>query len=247
MISPQTKSLEVIQYLSASIEAGESLLDDFTLRRLLKDVEAIPELVEKLSLKGLIYILQGKVSEGMELCERSISMAPSVSPSWTNYLSLLSSGVYLSRYNEVIDLAMKNINSCPVLLRQIINHASFTANLDLLNHATGLVNKLRVEPLNVFETCDMQTFTLLKQNETKAHRLSLLVHELMFIVESRKLKIIRSKVSVDNDGILGYHCILSTNDIGFICSFNDELFDRIFDKNIDTTDCFAIFEGNDEI
>ncbi|CDH26433.1 tetratricopeptide repeat protein [Xenorhabdus bovienii] len=245
MILPQTKSFEVIEEIRASVEVGENLIGDIAIRRLLKDVEAIPEPGEKLSLKGIIFILQGKTHEGMALCERAIGITPYESAIWRNYCCILNSMGYFSKLKEMILLALENVNKCPQLLNTIAIHASFSADLNLFNQVMLLVDKLNIEPKNIFELRDMEAFCLLSQNGNNAYKLSSLAQELLSVAESNGVKIVRSGIKPDSDGILGYQCTVNTNDIDFICSINDQLFDRIFDKNIDTSGCFAIFEGSD--
>ncbi|EMO6184477.1 hypothetical protein ACV772_000017 [Proteus mirabilis] len=246
MIAPQTKSTEILDELRESIESGEVLLDEFTLRKLLKTAESIPTPDERLSITGLIKILMGRIEEGCSLCERAIHINPTQFANWTNYNSLLSSFSMFSTLKKLIYEGINNVHLCPSLFPMIVNYTSVCLDDEILNLLIDKAEKMNIELDSVSNQYDQRAFYFILNDSKKASRIKELAFNTLLFIENKKIKNIATKFEVDMDDIWGFNCLLRNITIEELSQLNDELFDYLYDKNIDMTDCYSILELMEE-
>lgn len=246
MIAPQTKSTEILDELRESIEGGEVLLDEFTLRKLLKTAESIPTPDERLSITGLIKILMGRTEEGCSLCERAIRINPTQFANWTNYNSLLSSFSMFSTLKKLVYEGINNVHLCPSLFPMIVNYTSVCLDDEILNLLIDKAEKMNIELDSVSTQYDQRAFYFILNDSKKASRIKELAFNTLLFIENKKIKNIATKFEVDMDDIWGFNCFLRNITIEELSQLNDELFDYLYDKNIDMTDCYSILELMEE-
>lgn len=246
MIAPQTKSTEILDELSESIHSGKVLLDEFTLRRLLRTAESIPELDERLSITGLIKILMGSLEDGCKLCERAIDIDPTQFANWSNYGSILSSFSLFSLHRKLMHKGIDSVHYCPSLFPMIVNYASVSLDCEILNLLIEKTEKMNIDPESISEEYDLRVFDFLLNNPEKASVVKELAFNTLLFIENKKIRNIATKFEVDMDDVWGFNCIIRNDNLNEISQLNDELFDYLYDKGMDMTDCYAFIEPTEE-
>lgn len=244
-MNPQakTKSNEIYFKIIASIKAGKLLLPETDLCRLLKEARDIPLEHESLSIQGLIYIVWGKIDEGISLCEKSISLDPFSPASWINYALAIGQKGF---YQKQMDILRRSIEfESPISLKITLDMALFWADIPLIINSLSLIKKLNVETKDEERALSMAS--LYVHDENLAKDITNLARCVMEIADELKLKKNYSYVDHDMDGNYCFVYQVDGATPNELVRLNNILAQKIVDKGLAGSDAIAIFERGEHV
>lgn len=242
MIAPQTKSSEIMDKLTPSLINEDDLLDEHTLRRLLRDVESIPVADERLALKGIILILLGKVDEGSVFCDRAIQIDPTQLANWGNYVTVLNTYGHSSKRREVMYRAIDNVHKCPALFPILTNYTLVSFDYEMLVMLIDKADKMLVDITQNLHPSEAFKFNSLLKNPGKAKEFSKLSCETLDFLDKKKISRVGTALCIDLDDIWGFICAIKGVNLDIVSDLNDELFEYLYNKSVDMSGMYAFFE-----
>ncbi|AIU88336.1 hypothetical protein [Pectobacterium odoriferum] len=239
---PLPKTNELLRELFPSIEAGVNFLDEFTLRRIIREAQKLPDADQAYCVEGLARMISGDTDRGIELCEKAISINPYEKANWANYLRLLRSLFIYSKELVVMRGVLEYLDS--EMLSKLITYSVIWCNLDLLRSAINKAKEMGVEVDNKNAESIISLQERFPSDMADIEKLAGLVME---IAEEEKILSSHSTVTEDVHGYLAYGFRVNTDDPNYLFSLNDRLADMIIDAGLATVDSVAFFEaGVDE-
>ncbi|MGO2336783.1 hypothetical protein [Providencia sp.] len=240
---PQTKSNEIYLKIEPSIKSGQLLLPETDLYRLLREARSIPIEYESLSIQGLIYIVWGKLEDGISLCERSLLLDPYSPASWINYALAMGQKGY---HQKQLDILRRSIEfESPISLKLALDMALFWADIPLVINSLSLIKKLNIETKDEERALSMAS--LYARDENIAKDITNLARCVMEIADELKLKKCHSYL--DNDMDSNYCFVYQVDDASpnELVALNNLLAQKIVDKGLAGSDAIAIFERGEHV
>ncbi|PWC10652.1 hypothetical protein B4923_16150 [Brenneria roseae subsp. americana] len=235
---PQPKTNELLAELFPSINAGNNLIDEFTLKRIIREAKKLPNDDQALHVEGLARIISGEVEHGITLCEKAISINPHESVNWSNYLRLLQA---LFLYNKEFSVISRVPDySDGWLLSELVSYSVMWCKLDLINVSIDKVKEMRIELNNKDAEYIISLAERYPDDMAYIEKLAGLV---MDIAEEEKIPTSSSMVTEDMYGYLAYGFRVKTDDPNYLFYLNDKLADRIIDAGLGRVDSVALFEA----
>lgn len=237
-LRPQPKTNELLADLFPSINSGKNLLDEFTLKRIIREAKKLPNADQALHVEGLARIVSGDMAQGFELCEKAIAINPYESVNWSNYLRLLQ---MLSLYNKELSIISRVVDySNGWLLPELITYSVMWCKLDLIKASINKSKEMRVESDNKDARYIISLVERYPDDMADIEKFAGLV---MDIAEEEKIPTSSSMVTEDMYGYLAYGFRVKTNDPKYLFYLNDKLADRIIEAGLGRVDSVALFEA----
>ncbi|MDA5535819.1 hypothetical protein HB976_13410 [Yersinia mollaretii] len=244
MIAPKPKSAELIELLTPSLIEGENFLSEFEARRVIACAKQLPDRYQGICIEGLVKIICGDIEEGSSLCERSLLLAPHESVTWTNYaLALANKGLH-SKQIEILKRAIEVIRN-PVLISDILVIATFWVDVDLLNKVAPMFAAMEIKPNDSCEAALRNLDKIFNLGE-RAKDVEDVAKAVMKVAEKHNLPAISSQLGDDGYGMIAFSFTVDTDDINFISTLNDELYEEMIEHGLETSNCIGYFEPKGE-
>lgn len=244
MSAPKPKSNEWIQLLTPSLLEGKNLLSEFEAKRVIAGSRKLPDRYQGLGIEGLVKIVCGEIEEGVELCERSIFLAPHDQVTWANYaLAFANKGIH-SKQLEILRRAVDAVRE-PELLSDVIIVAAFWIDMDLLNKVVPMYLAMEIQPS---ETCAaaISTFDKLLSLGEQVKDLEEVAKAVRKVAERHSLPPVSTQVGDDGYGMLAFSFVVDTDDVALLSTLNDQLVEEMISSGLETSNCIGFFEPKGE-
>ena len=243
MPNPKPKTDELMKNLIPSIDAGENLLLDIDLRRIINEARELPDYYQGIAIEGLALIVKGDLQKGIEFCDEAIRLSPYDLPVWTNYAVAIEKRFLYKKYMEVMHRSFQY--KIPDMLLFLASAAAFWADIDTLNKVIPLMESMKIEEHDVLSRILPLSEKLNNYGSTAAD-ISKMALFIMDIAEDNKLPIISNLIDDDGDGLVGYGFMVKTDDPKVIIRLNDILREKIIEHGLETSNCIGFFDPIEE-
>ncbi|MDE8755683.1 hypothetical protein PZA22_14460 [Pectobacterium polaris] len=238
---PLPKTNELLKELFPSIDAGINFLDEFTLRRIIREAQKLPDADQACCVEGLARMVSGDTDRGIELCEKAIAINPYEMANWANYLRLLHSLFLYNKENEAIH-RISEYASGDMLLK-VIRYSVIWYRLDLLKIALKKGEEMGLSADDKNAQSIISLVDRYPDDMADIEKLAMLVME---VAEEEKISSSSSIVTEDMHGYLAYGFRVKTGDPGHLYNLNDKLADKIIASGLAVVDSVAFFEAEIE-
>ncbi|MFY3771395.1 tetratricopeptide repeat protein [Providencia manganoxydans] len=245
MLRPESKGNEILDTLTSSMLAGEMRLLPIDVMRAKREIDKLDDPVLKLHLKGIIAILsRGDVDEGITLCERAITLNPTDSLYWNNYVVTLRSAGLFKKHNEFIEKSSSKLIYYPnVIGYELFMMGVFSLRIDVINDVILNLEKmnLSIDDVGINDE-DRRTAMLMWENSSLINQFRPMVDCLFDVVDHQYKGSISSFLKKDIDGTMTYVFRVGLN-FEQVTDLNEQLFELLYDKNLLTSDCCIYIES----
>lgn len=239
---PLTKTNAILDTLSPSMNAGEMLLSEFTLRMLKRDIGRLPDAAQSLTLSGVIAFLEDNVDLGHKLCEEALEMEPTSAFSWLNYAHVVFHKGFLLMHREILERAFLNAMTHPRIIKVAAINSAVWLDVGLLSRSIAQAQKegldLSVPPLSIANVKFEQIKALPSEVQNDLEFISKLC---LRIADARKCPGLGSFIE---SSILGTHAFCYYTDVKnpqVLSDMNIELYSLMADADLHESDCSGFF------
>lgn len=236
---PQPKSGELIDMLTPSLIAGENLLSEFEVKRIISEARKLPERYQGLSIEGLVKIVCDDLEEGYALLERALALSPSDAVSWGNFSRAVGNKAIHSKQIEILRRSL--VIREPALLVESLIIGAFWADMDLLDKVVPMVRAMEIQ----LSDPAMQAIAMYERMlgyGYKAKQVTDVARVVMSVAERHHLPSDVSRVDDDEEGLMGFCLFVNSEDAAYLQALNNELLDEMIEAGLETSDCVGFFE-----
>lgn len=238
------KSNSLLSDLAPSLEAGELLMTDIQKQTFLREVRQLPNAYQALAIEGIILLLDGQHSRGMDTMEKSLRLCSQDSVSWANYASTLANRLLYAKLEEVLnrtlDLHMVD------MAHMALKFGAFWADLTMMTRAVELMDKAGYVHDDSIEP-SLKLMDILSHFDTDtSNELAKLASIVMSIAEREELSGKESRIEGDGDGVYSFSVCIEVDDPHYLSKLNSEIIQSMVGAGLDSSNCVAFFEVGQE-
>ena len=242
MIKPKLETDVLLGKLVPSMEDGRVVLSDFEIKSIIHKARRIPNRHEGLLVEGLACMVDGRIEEGSEFCERSISLDTSDHVAWLNYSLTLASRGYHAKQREVLERAL-TYRLSEVYLSALMTSV-FWLDEQMFEQCIGVLDKTGLIT-SALDDAQIQQVDFMRQLKPNMHIVSPFAQLAFEIADAERLITATSHVSGDEEHGYFYSLGVQHADTDRLIELNDMIIDKIIDKNLHHIDCVTIFISED--
>lgn len=236
--TPKKKVDEMLEKLVPSIQQGEQLIDELSLRALIRDADKLPDYFQRYLILTLCYAVKDDLDAAYSYFNKAAHLQPFSDVLWANFAITLGSKGYHGKAREIYKKSMSY--PMPRVSKLAFLNATFWADVEMMN---------KIHIANAFLNADddrdvvhsLHILSTLNAHTEEATQLTSMTECLMIVAERHGLKAQTSSIFTDAENMLLYEFDIPSLDASYINLLNDELTDLYCEKNIFSDNCVAMF------
>lgn len=239
-IQPQLKTGEIYKKILASINAGDLLIPETELYQLLREARQIPLKAESLSIQGLLYIIWGKIDEGIRLNEEAINEDPYTPAIWLNYALAIGRRCKYKKQREILQRAIKY--ESPLSIKAALTNALQWPNAELVVLSMTLIEKLKIKITGIDYNDAMRMLIMIEDDNELAIAMSRVVECAMEVAEQNNIKYKSTYIDQFMDEDPCFICRIGEATAEEISDLNESLAISIVRNGLAGSPALAMFE-----
>ncbi|MDY4387903.1 hypothetical protein [Pectobacterium aroidearum] len=243
MLEPQLETDFLLNQLIPSMEGGDNLLTEFEIMGIIRKARRTPDRHEGLLVEGLAQLVAGRMEEGIELCERSISLNKYDHVAWLNFGVTVASRGYHKLQSDLLSRAME-YDLVDVHIKAL-SMGTFWLDEDMFNRALSFLIKTGVynTALDDKKKSEVKFMQKLSSNMTLLSPFAQIAKD---IADEARLTTANSNLYGDEEHGYCYALYIKGADCKTLIDLNDLALEKIIEKNLHTRDCITLFVSEDK-
>ncbi|WP_241569211.1 tetratricopeptide repeat protein [Rosenbergiella collisarenosi] len=215
-------------------------MDEFTLFKLPKEINSIPDSAERLFLLGLLSIVKNDLEEGCDLVEKALKINPYNHEIWRGYLVAL---VNKKRYAKVLSVLESSVKfRHPTMLFESFYRGVEWGCMHMAQESERLL-----KAMNIFDDIEksypntMKIYQRIISLGSQTENLEVICRIISEVAEENEVEI--SHLRLECREVISFIAMVETTDADMICRMNFDVMMRIVKKQLGVNDLIGYFDA----